>query len=134
MAKSHRKTSQVKPVDRDNIARAVFAAAESMGITDRNMLEGFTGQVMQRLEAAQPLPGMEGFVSSHPKYPISPSQLQEIVSEVLTADEFSPQASSQVVSGIELSDNSLRVLKKRYLKRNDVKGKLLKHHRICFVV
>ena len=119
MAKSHRKTSQVKPVDRDNIARAVFAAAESMGITDRNMLEGFTGQVMQRLEAAQPLPGMEGFVSSHPKYPISPSQLQEIVSEVLTADEFSPQASSQVVSGIELSDNSLRVLKKRYLKRND---------------
>jgi len=119
VAKSHRKTSQVKHIDRDSIARAVFAAAESMGITDRNMLEGFTGQVMQRLEAAQPLPGMEGFVSSHRKYPISPSQLQEIVSEVLTADEFSPQASSQVVSGIELSDNSLRVLKKRYLKRND---------------
>ncbi len=119
MAKSHRKTSQVKPIDRDSIARAVFAAAESMGITDRNMLEGFTGQVMQRLEAAQPLPGMEGFVSPHRKYPISPSQLQEIVSEVLTADEFSPQASSQVVSGIEFSDNSLRVLKKRYLKRND---------------
>ena len=119
MAKSGRKTSRGKPIDRDKVAGAVFAAAESMGITDRNMLEGFTGQVMQRLEAAQPLPGMEKFVSPHPKYPVSSSQLQAIVSEVLTADEFSPQASSQVVSGIELSDNSLRVLKKRYLKRNE---------------
>ena len=119
MAKSRRETSQVKPVDRDKVARAVFAAAESMGITDRNMLESFTGQVMQRLEAIRPLPGMEEFVSPRRKYPISSSQLQAIVSEVLTADEFSPQASIQVISGIELSENSLRVLEKRYLKKNE---------------
>jgi len=119
MAKSRRETSQVKPVNRDKVARAVFAAAESMGITDRNMLESFTGQVMQRLEAIRPLPGMEEFVSPRRKYPISSSQLQAIVSEVLTADEFSPQASIQVISGIELSENSLRVLEKRYLKKNE---------------
>ncbi len=119
MAKSRRETSQVKPVDQDKVARAVFAAAESMGITDRNMLESFTGQVMQRLEAIRPLPGMEEFVSPRRKYPISSSQLQAIVSEVLTADEFSPQASIQVISGIELSENSLRVLEKRYLKKNE---------------
>jgi len=119
MAKSRRETSQIKPVNRDKVARAVFAAAESMGITDRNMLESFTGQVMQRLEGIRPLPGMEEFVSPRRKYPISSSQLQAIVSEVLTADEFSPQASIQVISGIELSDNSLRVLEKRYLKKNE---------------
>jgi len=119
MAKSGRKTSRGKPIDQDKVAGAVFAAAESMGITDREVLERFSSQVIQRLEPAHPLPGMEKFVSPHPKYPVSSSQLQAIVSEVLTADEFSPQASSQVVSGIELSDNSLRVLKKRYLKRNE---------------
>jgi len=119
MAKSHRKSSQGRPIDGDRVAQAVFAAAESMGITDRTMLESFTRRVMQRLERTRPLPGMEEFVSPRHKYPISSSQLQAIVSEVLTADEFSPQASSQVISGIELSDNSSRVLKKRYLKKNE---------------
>jgi len=119
-----KKPNRVKFTSRDKVARAVFAAAESMGISDRKMLEGFTGQVMQRLEATQPLPGMEEFVLSHRKHPISSSQLQAIVSEVLTADEFSPQASSQVVSGIELSDNSLRVLERRYL-RKDGEGKVI---------
>ncbi|GAH95919.1 unnamed protein product, partial [marine sediment metagenome] len=63
-------------------------------------------------------PGMEELVLPGHKYSISSSQLQAIVSQVMTADEFSPQASSQVVSGIELSGNSLRVLEKRYLGKN----------------
>ncbi|MCK4353850.1 MAG: vitamin B12-dependent ribonucleotide reductase [Dehalococcoidia bacterium] len=82
------------------------------------MLESFTERVMQRLGGIRPLPGMEELVLPGHKYSISSSQLQAIVSQVMTADEFSPQASSQVVSGIELSGNSLRVLEKRYLKKN----------------
>ena len=63
MAKRGKKTSQVEFISRDKVAQAVFAAAESMGISDRKLLERFTEQVSQRLEVAQPLPGMEGFVS-----------------------------------------------------------------------
>jgi ribonucleoside-diphosphate reductase alpha chain len=41
-----------------------------------------------------------------------------MVQEILTADEFSPQARSQVISGIKLSDNALRVLERRYLAKD----------------
>ncbi len=52
---------------RDKIARAIFAAAESVGISDRNLTEQLTEQVIQRLERGQlgarlPLPGMEDFI------------------------------------------------------------------------
>jgi ribonucleoside-diphosphate reductase alpha chain len=95
-----------------------------MGISDRNLLEKFTEQVSQRLEVAQPLPGMEEFVPPETRRPVSPSQIQAIVKKVLTADEFSPQASSQVISGIELSDNALRVLERRYLLK-DGEGRVI---------
>ena len=117
MIKSRKKTSQTKFITHAEIARAVFAAAESIGMSDRKMLEKLTEQVSQRLKIAQPLPGMEKFLPQ-PRYSISPSQLQAVVSEVLTADEFSPQANTQVVSGIELSTNALRVLERRYLMKD----------------
>jgi ribonucleoside-diphosphate reductase alpha chain len=117
MPKTRRKENQ-KPIGRDRVARAVFAAAESMGISDRKLLEKFTEQVSQRLEVAHPLPGMEQFVSRQTKQPASPSQIRAMVKEILTADEFSPQARSQVISGITLSDNALRVLERRYLTKD----------------
>jgi ribonucleoside-diphosphate reductase alpha chain len=117
MPKTKRKESQ-KTVARDRVARAVFAAAESMGISDRKLLEKFTEQVSQRLEVAHPFPGMEELVPRQTKQPLSSSRIREIVQEMLSADEFSPQARSQVVSGIKLSDNALRVLERRYLAKD----------------
>jgi ribonucleoside-diphosphate reductase alpha chain len=117
MPETHRKQSK-KVIGRDRVARAVFAAAESMGISDRKLLEKFTEQVSQRLEVAQPLPGMEELVPRQTQQSVSSSQIQAMVKEILTADEFSPQAKSQVISGIKLSDNASRVLERRYLTKD----------------
>jgi len=123
MPKTRRKDNQ-KPIERDRVAQAVFAAAESMGITDRKLLERFTEQVSQRLEVTQPFPTMAGLVLRQTRQPVSSSQIQAMVKEILTADEFSPQARSQVISGIKLSDNALRVLERRYLTK-DGEGKVI---------
>ena len=117
MPESNRKQNK-KVIGRDRVARAVFSAAESMGISDRKLLEKFTEQVSQRLEVIQPLPGMEELVPRQTKQSVSHSEIQAMVKEILTADEFSPQAKSQVISGIKLSDNALRVLERRYLNKN----------------
>ena len=49
MPETHRKQSK-KVIGRDRVARAVFAAAESMGISDRERIEQLTSQVIERLE------------------------------------------------------------------------------------
>lgn len=123
MPKTRRKDNN-KPIERDRVAQAVFAAGESMGISDRKLLEKFTEQVSQRLELAQPFPSMAGLVHRQTRQPVSSSQIQAMVKEILTADEFSPQARSQVISGIKVSDNALRVLERRYLAK-DGEGKIV---------
>jgi ribonucleoside-diphosphate reductase alpha chain len=117
VAKSRRKETG-KTVGQDRVVKAVFAAAESMGISDRNLLERFTEQVSQRLEITHALPGMEKLVSRQTKQDVSSSQIQTMVREILAADEFSPEARSQVVAGMRLSDNALRVLERRYLAKD----------------
>ena len=141
-------------LDRTRIARAVFAAAESMGMADRKLIEQLAGQVMERLEQSralsgteQPLPGMEDLVSKsqrrHKRLP-SASEIQSIVEEILASKEpaqkseelelekeevkhkmeviiVKPEAKT---AGVSLSENALRVLKKRYLEK-DAQGQVI---------
>ena len=130
MANPRRKSTRAKPIDQNKVVKAVFAAGEAMGITDRAMLEKFTEQVAQRLRMAQPLPGMEEFVPLQIKH-LTESQLQAVISEVIPVDEFSPQARGKVVSGIKLSQNALRVLEKRYLMK-DKEGKVIETPKALF--
>jgi len=117
-----RKSNRVKFATKEQVAQAVFAAAESTGITDRKMLEKLTEQVTEKLRVVRPLPGMEMFIS--PLRGVSSPELQDMINEVLADEEFSPQSGTKVISGIELSDNASRVLERRYLSK-DATGKVV---------
>ena len=126
------------------IARAIFAAAESMGITDRRLLEELTGQVIQRLEPSPIFPGMEHLVPTHETQLPSDFQIEVAVKEILAEKtraaepaviekkaEAEPEVKKvkltekpvskmkvKTKQGVELTQNALTVLEKRYLKKD----------------
>ncbi len=118
-------------VERTQIARIVFAAAESMGISDRNYIEKLTSQVIERLERPQILPGMEHLVSPKQKQKHLASEF-EILSAVrdFLVEESKEKEKSVMVdkvkidTDIDLKQNALHVLERRYLKK-DKKGKII---------
>jgi len=133
--------SENKQLSRTQIARAIFAAAESMGMPDRQLIEQLTAQVIERLEQPQPLPGMEHLVPKsrrQQKHPPTDSEIQAAVRQILASEEpakpkeVKPEMETQtkempvipakpkveLAPGINLSENALRVLERRYLKKD----------------
>ncbi|TET40715.1 MAG: ribonucleotide-diphosphate reductase subunit alpha, partial [Dehalococcoidia bacterium] len=101
-------------------------------------MEQLTDQVIQRLEQAQPfLPGMEDLA---PDWRLTPTEIQATVKQVLaergeariaqpTKEPKRRRAGERAIprkgllrttaEAIELSENALRVLERRYLKKDD---------------
>jgi len=134
---------QLTPINRTEILRTVVANAESMGLRDRDKIEWLTNQVIERLERPQPLlPGMEDLVPEsrrqQRRHPTN-SEIQAIVREILAGkepterEEAGPMVEPTTtvkaevahrVSGINLTENALRVLERRYLKK-DKQGQVI---------
>ncbi len=147
---SEPQNNKLTPLNRTQIAKAIFAAAESMGIPDRQQIEQLTTQVIERLEQQQPLPGMEQLVSQprrQKKRLPTDSEVQAMVREIL-ADAAPAQpaevkpaekpkkepkeekkampgtSKAQTTTGINLVDNAIHVLERRYL-RKDKQGQVI---------
>jgi len=136
----------ITSINRNRVARAIFAAAEGMGISDRQIIERLTAQVIERLESkfatAPPttLPGMEHLVPKvrhEKKHLPTDSEIMAVVEEILAAEEqkhaeekkpmenitTAPQK-DQPDTGVKLTQNALQVLQKRYLMK-DKKGQVI---------
>jgi ribonucleoside-diphosphate reductase alpha chain len=77
-------------LNRSQIARAIFNAAASMGISDRDQIDRITTQVISRLEKPSVLPGMEEFVPKGFKQPLpaaSDSDILAMVKEFLSVEK-----------------------------------------------
>jgi ribonucleoside-diphosphate reductase alpha chain len=142
-----------KQPSRTQIARAVFIAAESMGIADRKLVEQLTAQVIKHLEKSkplpqmeQPLPGMEHLVPKpqrgQQQIP-SGLEIQAIVEEILASKEKEPfkesikeeevkpkmevtrvKPKANPAGVVHFTENARRVLEKRYLKK-DSQGQVI---------
>ncbi len=126
-------------VNRSQIARTIFSAAESMGISDRARIEAIIDQVIARTEPRS-LPGMENFIAepkNKAKYIPSVAEIQNMVKDILATEEQEMPKESQpkmqttmakqhinTTGGISLTDNALHVLEKRYLSK-DKTGKVI---------
>jgi len=128
-------------LNRTEILRAVVADAESVGIRDRNKIEQLTSQVIERLERQRTLPGMEHLVPKYrrQKRPCAESEIRAAVREILAAEEpakpeeVKPEMGTetkempviptkprvQLTPSINLTENAIRVLERRYLKKDE---------------
>jgi len=136
MSTTNRRENGIPPLNHNQIAKVIFAAAESMGIPDRKLIERLTSQVIERLEKPAPpmptLPGMEDLVTKpqrrQRRLPTD-TEIEAMVKEILDAEQPARKEAKmetttrvkpkeQPATGITLTENALHVLKKRYLKKD----------------
>ena len=125
---------QLTSLNRNQFARVIFAAAESMGMADRQQIEWLTTQVIERLEQQQqlrqpqPLPGMESLVPPSQRQVRrlpTEAEIDAMVKEILaTAEPDKPEEAQskeeklimpikiedRASSELNLTENALRVL------------------------
>ncbi len=123
---------------RNRIARVVFSATDSLGISDRETVEQITERVIQRLEQTyQSFPGMEGTI---PESRLKTAEIQATVKQIIAegsemevviqptelkqkkqrdmAHRVTPIKKLEAMKAepAGFSENAIRVLEKRYLK------------------
>ncbi len=126
---------------RNRVARAVFASAESMGISDREMVEELADQVISRLDRVPTLPGMEDLAPAL-RRPIDETEIQSIARSILAErgpevyvpteekEEKKTKRARKSTPGtrsgdteVKVSPNARTVLERRYLVK-DKKGRV----------
>ena len=129
---------------RNKVARAVFAAAESEGISDRETIEHLTNQVIDHLELVPTLPGLEHLIPTQ-RRPIQAAEIQSMVRSIILkikreeteqktdSDEKKITKTPPKLNILEvqaaknkaiISNNARAVLERRYLVR-DEKGRVI---------
>ena len=144
MSSDNGKNSKADRLLRNRIARTIFTYAESMGISDREVIEQLTDQVIDSLEHVPVLPGME-HLTPITRRPVQDTEIQSMVRSILdqkTAEEVpappekekkkpakaarkTPAVSSEAKKGKSIiSPNARAVLERRYLIK-DEKGQVI---------
>jgi len=144
MSSDNGKNSKAERLLRNRIARTVFTYAEAMGISDRDVIEQLTDQVIERLEPVPPLPGWED-LTPITKRPVQETEIQSMVRSILDQkkpeevpmppekEKKKPTKAAQKLPAVSaeakkeksiISPNARAVLERRYLVKNE-KGQVI---------
>ncbi len=82
MSSDNGKNNKAERLLRNKIARTIFTYAESMGISDREVIEQLTDQVIDSLEHVPALPGME-HLAPITRRPVQDTEIQSMVRSIL---------------------------------------------------
>jgi ribonucleoside-diphosphate reductase alpha chain len=144
MSSDNGKNSKADRLLRNKIARTIFTYAESMGISDREVIEQLTDQVIDSLEHVPVLPGME-HLAPITRRPVQDTEIQSMVRSILDQKKVEevpappekekkkpvkaarkiPAVISEAKKGKSIiSPNARAVLERRYLIK-DEKGQVI---------
>jgi ribonucleoside-diphosphate reductase alpha chain len=141
MANGNNKRNKVERLLRNRVARAIFDSAESMGISDREIVEGIADQVIARLDRVPTLPGLE-HLAPEIRRPVHETEIRSIARSILaergpetflplvekeerpTTPKTKVRSKKTGKSQAKISPNARAVLERRYLVK-DGKGQVI---------